>query len=669
MVWSNWKGALLVLLAGVGLAWSQAPSSRPMPAGDRPATERIMTVHENGKAIRCRVMTSWRTQDGKNAYQLQVIDTGEMLTIEEDGPPTTVSSNQSNVRAMPMRIYRWGKSQTPPPGVPVPPQIVNAPSNNVANTMTANRSQVASNNVVTASNNVMASNTNSGVTTANQMPPKNVVIPVNNNVVVTSCDCCQPAGKCDTKEQRVWWEEKNGQRVSPVIVTSGKNPFEVPNVVRMPGNNPEIIVEQPVNRPGMPVVLDCNNQPVVAAKPKLGDRLAGLFQKPATVKCDTTMTADNCNPSKSGKTLTNADLAASDRGPASASKETGTWWAFAKDAKTPNKSGVEPVKNVEVAKSDATAKKPDDILLTPEKFNGAEKKLNAKTVTLPPAAEPNPLMSTRPNAQSANLPALPSGQPLIMPDGKVPLGARSVIAANGGAPANIIYVPVPMRTQPEPMRPPMPPTAPDLQQLTAGMNQQHLPPIGIQPNGSPMMAQMQTGPMVPMMQTPQRPVSLAGFQYQGPQPPNPVQGQVQPAIYPQQMPAGAMLDNPAMDRRGAPQSVPQQQSQLPMTNTVELAHFFQVLKESPYPAQREWAANNLSTVDVRQHPEVVAILLDCAKRDPAATVRAGCVYNLSRLGVNSEPIVNTLNMLRQDSDARVRQEVEQAFQRMGVNKQ
>ncbi|MBI3410570.1 MAG: HEAT repeat domain-containing protein [Planctomycetes bacterium] len=665
MVWSNWKGALLILLAGVGLAWSQVPTSRPMPVGERIANERIMTVHENGKALRCRVMTTWRTQDGKTAYQLQVVDTGEMMTIEEDGQPTMVSSNQSNVRAMPMRIYRWGKSQTPPPGVPVPPQVVTASNN------------VASNNVVAASNNVV---TTSNKMTSNNMTSKNVVTPVN-STVVSSCDSCQPAGNCNGKEQVVWWEEKNGQRVSPVIVTSGKNPFEVPTVVRMPGNSPEIIVEQPVGRPGMPVVLDCNNQPCVAAKPKLGERLAGLFQKPATVKygADATMTADNCDPSKPGKTLTNADLAASDRGPASAKKEASGLWAFTKDTKTlpPGKSGVEPVKNVEIAKNDATAKKPGDILLSPEKFDGSEKKLNSKTITMPPAAEPNPLMSTSPTAQNGNLPGLPSGQPLIMPDGKVPLGARSVIAANGGAPAQIIYVPVPMRTQPEPMRPPMPVMkAPDLQQLTANMNaftppQQHMPPVGIQPN-LPMMAQgnpMQAGPMMPMMQTPQRPVSQVNFQYQGPMPPNPFQGQVQQAIYPQQAPAAAMQYNPAMDRRSAPQSAPQQQSQLPMTNPVDLAHYFQVLKESPYPAQREWAANNLSTIDVRQHPEVVAILLDCAKQDPAATVRAGCVYNLSRLGVANEPIVNTLNMLRQDSDARVRQEVDQALQRMGFNKQ
>src|SRR5262249_38709875 len=114
MVWSNWKGALLLLLAGAGLAWSQVPASRPIPAGSSPggermagergATERIMTVHENGKALRCRVIINWRTQDGKLAYQLQIIETGEMLTIAEDGPPTMVASNQSSVRAMPMRI-------------------------------------------------------------------------------------------------------------------------------------------------------------------------------------------------------------------------------------------------------------------------------------------------------------------------------------------------------------------------------------------------------------------------------------------------------------------------------------------------------------------------------------------------------------------------------------
>src|SRR5262249_45921073 len=139
--------------------------------------------------------------------------------------------------------------------------------------------------------------------------PRNVaitsVVTPANNVVVTPCDCCQQTGavngKNNGKEQVIWWEEKNGQRVSPVIVTSGKNPFDAQNTVRIPGKKPEVIVEQPINRNGMPVVLDCTNQAIVEAKPKLGERLAGLLRGNSnTVKCgEVTVVSDKAVSDKS----------------------------------------------------------------------------------------------------------------------------------------------------------------------------------------------------------------------------------------------------------------------------------------------------------------------------------------------------------------------------------
>src|SRR5262245_7490561 len=211
MVWSNWKGAVLLLLAGAGLAWSQVPTSRHMPAGSMPAgdraagergateraaTERIMTVHENGKALRCRVITNWRTQDGKLAYQLQVIETGEMLTIAEDGPPTMVASNQSSVRAMPMRIFRWGKSQTPPAGVPVPPQGVTTNSA-TANAATANGA--AANAATTNATTTNATAAKAAVPSSNNNASSNVtgtsgkVVTASNTVVTPSKNVAAPA--------------------------------------------------------------------------------------------------------------------------------------------------------------------------------------------------------------------------------------------------------------------------------------------------------------------------------------------------------------------------------------------------------------------------------------------------------------------------------------------
>ena len=58
------------------------------------------------------------------------------------------------------------------------------------------------------------------------------------------------------------------------------------------------------------------------------------------------------------------------------------------------------------------------------------------------------------------------------------------------------------------------------------------------------------------------------------------------------------------------------------------------------------------------------LLLQAAQQDPAATVRASCVYSLAHMNAASEPVVSTLYMLRNDGDPRVRQEVEQALVRL-----
>jgi len=120
MVRSIWRGALVVSLAWVGLAWSQ-------PAGSPSATEtRTMTVRENGKDLPCRVVISWQQANGAKAFQLQVIATGEMLTLVEDGPSTTYQGKSGKMRALSMRIFHWGNRRTSPPGVPVPPERIHA---------------------------------------------------------------------------------------------------------------------------------------------------------------------------------------------------------------------------------------------------------------------------------------------------------------------------------------------------------------------------------------------------------------------------------------------------------------------------------------------------------------------------------------------------------------
>jgi hypothetical protein len=90
-----------------------------------------------------------------------------------------------------------------------------------------------------------------------------------------------------------------------------------------------------------------------------------------------------------------------------------------------------------------------------------------------------------------------------------------------------------------------------------------------------------------------------------------------------------------------------------------------LLRNSPYPAQRELAAGYLASCDWRANPRIVTALIDEAKIDPAATVRAGCVANLMRMNVTTAPYRAMLEELRTDADPRVRDAVDAAIGRLG----
>jgi hypothetical protein len=91
------------------------------------------------------------------------------------------------------------------------------------------------------------------------------------------------------------------------------------------------------------------------------------------------------------------------------------------------------------------------------------------------------------------------------------------------------------------------------------------------------------------------------------------------------------------------------------------------LKDSLYPSQREWAAEGLAALNWRTHSEVVDALVTAAREDPAATVRAGCVHALAKMGANTVPVVSTIQGLKTDRDPRVRHEVDQALTTLTPN--
>lgn len=795
MAWSKWRGAVVLMLLGsVGLAWSQSPMfNRP---ANTSSSERNMTVHEDGKSLRCRVMHSWRTSAGAQAHQLQVIETGAMLTIVEDGQPTTVAQSPGRqVRALPMRIFHWGlRDRMPPPGTPMPPQTIQTAAATPPASATSNVIQRTSAQVTTAM-----------PTTA--MPAK--AMPV---ITTSACNQCvtgrgpRLAGCTHCKERIISWEDGSGKPVSvypgssivqagqtdcPVIVERSRtgghtesmptiiegsrqtlfprlfparsetvvivpeksSPSGVVNaaVVSRPQSQGNIVTSTPVTMPsaqpsiakGATVTMPSSTTTIMPSpeivcdteKPTVRDKLHNLFHKPglakpAEPKAVETKKADKAptqlpapaakKDDKKPSTVPAAPVAKKDEkkqfstataqptatpkatplaipsnlvslkkdGKAEAKddaikaavpkKDANDWrnmWGKQADGKVeqPGQATIEREKvRKELPPASQTEGKRQDILMAPEKFNPENEKVNPKV-----------------SAELANmhLPQQPAGN---VP---MPLGVQSVLSARNGVQGPVQYIPVPVAIVPEPIRPPTPPEPklPEPPNPAAYVNAFSSPPAQgqQQPPLTPeqmqvimknqalmqqqaylqhlaMMQRTQNGQMAQLVPVGNGMPMQVRYpaNYTGPQAPNPA-AQQQPMFPLQQvgyMPPAQFAGHPAMDRRVIP--VAAQQPVAPDSNT--LGQLISVLQESPYPAQREWAAMNLATFDYRVYPHLAQVLVQAARQDSAPTVRAAAIYSLSRMNVQSEPVLGALQALRGDADPRVRQEVEQAHIRMGL---
>ena len=85
------------------------------------------------------------------------------------------------------------------------------------------------------------------------------------------------------------------------------------------------------------------------------------------------------------------------------------------------------------------------------------------------------------------------------------------------------------------------------------------------------------------------------------------------------------------------------------------------LRDALLPSQREAAAMELANRSYASNPLVISSLVAALQTDPAATVRSSAARALARLGVTREEVVQALRQQRQDSDARVRLEVDNAI--------
>jgi hypothetical protein len=106
----------------------------------------------------------------------------------------------------------------------------------------------------------------------------------------------------------------------------------------------------------------------------------------------------------------------------------------------------------------------------------------------------------------------------------------------------------------------------------------------------------------------------------------------------------------------APYPVP-----MPPMRQMSIPELVAMLRSSAYPDQREWAVQNLGTLDGQTNPEVVQVVLTAAVLDPAPMVRAACIRSLVSMNVNTWPVLTTVQALKNDSDPRVKQEADVAL--------
>jgi hypothetical protein len=169
MVRSRWIKAVMATLVSTGIAWGQSAPKSPDDA-----TGRVMTVQEAGKpAQRCRVVKWWVNDKGSKVWQVEALDTHEIMTIVAGSAP--IVGEPSHARSLKTTIFHW-RDRTPPPDAPLPPSVACdcGPS---AGTAVAGTPIIENRKVVQAQPSSLGKLRESwGKTEASKLPEKKIVI-------------------------------------------------------------------------------------------------------------------------------------------------------------------------------------------------------------------------------------------------------------------------------------------------------------------------------------------------------------------------------------------------------------------------------------------------------------------------------------------------------------
>jgi hypothetical protein len=694
MVRSFGIGSVLVGLTAAGLAWGQsavAPASAPADA-----TGQVVTVAEAGKpGLKCKVLKEWTQPEGGKAYQIQSLDTGEIMTLVQSGPAASqvgVSSGQHS-RTMTTKIFHW-RNNVPPREAPMPPLEAEAPARLAP---------------VPTIQSVQAPKIEAPAAPIIQTQASSVKVETPPPPLVNDAPATTPATATATAPPPRVWPPAHGTAPSPLTsppaggAEHAAGPMTPGGIVLTPAGPPGSIHEYPSSGSYVGSGESC--------KPSLLDRMKERLhhEEVCTTPCaPASTTTPALPPSPAAAAATTA-------------AQPGDWrqsWGQVHGQRSePPSVMAESTMKPETPQADS--RKPDP-LKEPEAYSnlppidgGKGKAANSMPAVqaasnVPPtdagkdkAADLAPAMHAEAaTAKDATQPQLP---PLSAQSG-TPLGAGSVMQA--GDPK---YLPVPVVTLPDMHHMPQPPnpTIPQAPQPNqplmanafagqAGGMAPPMPPLETtgnafsppsaaaaemassafhqgQPNAAGYGAAYQQtgyGPMGAGMYAPGY-GAMAGrmvppVPYNGPAQPMGQPGMYGPPMGQGVAPAGYYGPMPQYPPQ-YPQFQQPSSGQTPQnwSSHVDTPELLNMLRNSMLPSHREWAADRLAALDCRENSPVVEALAQAAREDPAATVRAGCVRCLAKMNANTDSVMAALGTLKTDSDPRVQHEVELALARFG----
>jgi hypothetical protein len=714
--------AVVVGLAWTGLAGAQ--SSSPLEKA------RYINVSEEGKPPqRCKLIKSWREANGVPAFQVQAVDSGEIMTIVATAP----RGGAGDPREITTRIFRWGKDNKPPAGAPVPPATTTAG-------MTPPTQPAVEQKPQTTSPQMIQPSPVAAIPPSTQIPPI-VQKPVSTPAPVPTKPAFEVHYLSSSKSDAPTIDAK-AKPVTPskpqltpmgtqVIQYSSTSPKadQLPTVPNTTDSQPRLspmasgssgnsnpsncACSQPCNPCGQSSCVTCapspTRQPLLSRLRKSNTACpcaTVVSQPPATLQEKPVVTSQP--NSTVAKTITE---------PAKPGDWRKSW------------GGVESSEE----SAPATTVKPIDV----------SKRMDPMPVRMDPSPQPDPLKAPDQyrdmvmNARLANSKVPQQPQPTVMVEpkkgllrgwaiGKPPtpqveqskqLNGTIVISADepnafwapeksgaGQAKAKFNAFNRQPETPPQavpPTIPGVPPSVPrplpDIPGVAINMLPPRPPTMNMPIPPLPATAQ-QRGPMVMMPDsgvpaamgnaftltatsrpipadfgsTPQEPNGFEPPSRQGQGTPPQAYGMAMPGMNRPQMPNGMamgqqapMAVNPLMNVPAMPANGQYAAAADPSAPAGSVPQLLATLKNALGPSEREAAAEQLSELDWHIQPMVVESLMKSAWVDPAATVRAACIHALAHMKVDTPAALALMRDLKYDRDPNVRHEAEAALSTFG----